>query len=54
MRGVELESGSVKPLQAWQNERFAPELLEHKTEVVDCILEQIKEMVRLHLNVSIA
>ena len=32
--------------QAWQNERFAPELLEHKTEVVDCILEQIKEMVR--------
>ena len=33
-------------LEAWQNERFAPELLEHKTEVVDCILEQIKEMVR--------
>ena len=32
-------------VQAWQNERFAPELLEHKTEVVDCILEQIKEMV---------
>ena len=32
--------------QAWQNERFAPELLEHKTEVVDCVLEQIKEMVR--------
>ena len=32
-------------LEAWQNERFAPELLEHKTEVVDCILEQIKEMV---------
>ena len=32
-------------LQAWQNERFAPELLEHKTEVVDCILDQIKEMV---------
>jgi GINS complex subunit 4 len=31
-------------LEAWQNERFAPELLEHKTEVVDCILEQIKEM----------
>lgn len=38
--------------QAWQNERFAPELLEHKTEVVDCILEQIKEMVRLHDTVS--
>ena len=31
--------------QAWQNEKFAPELLEHKTEVVDCILEQIREMV---------
>ena len=33
-------------MQAWQNEKFAPELLEHKTEVVDCVLEQIKEMVR--------
>ena len=32
-------------VQAWLNERFAPELLEHKTEIVDCILEQIKEMV---------
>ena len=31
--------------QAWQNEIFAPELLEHKTEVVDSIVEQIKEMV---------
>lgn len=41
----------VESLQAWQNERFAPELLEHKTEVVDCVLEQIKGMVRLHLNV---
>lgn len=53
MRGVELEIGSVEPLQAWQNERFAPELLEHKTEVVDCILEQIKVMVRLHLKVNV-
>ena len=32
--------------QAWQSEKFAPELLEHKTEIVDCMLEQIKEMVR--------
>ena len=27
------------------NEKFSPELLEHKTHIVDCILEQIKEMV---------
>ena len=33
------------PLQAWINEKFAPELLEHKTEIVDCMLEQVKEMV---------
>jgi hypothetical protein len=43
---VTLTSAEVleKLEEAWQNERFAPELLEHKTEVVDCILEQIKEM----------
>lgn len=27
------------------NEKFAPDLLEHRTEIVDCILLQIKEMV---------
>lgn len=32
------------------NEKFSPELLEHKTQVVDCILEQIKEMVRSPLS----
>lgn len=32
-------------LQAWMNEKFSPELLEHKTHIVECILEQIKEMV---------
>ena len=26
---------------AWINEKFAPELLEHQTEVVHCLLEQI-------------
>ncbi len=31
--------------QAWMNEAFAPELLEHKTDIVNCILLQIKEMV---------
>ncbi|CAI8031390.1 DNA replication complex GINS protein SLD5 [Geodia barretti] len=43
---VTLTSAEVleKLEEAWQNERFAPELLEHKTEVVDCVLEQIKEM----------
>ena len=27
------------------NEKFSPELLEHKTHIVDCILEQIRDMV---------
>ena len=27
------------------NEKFSPELLEHKTHIVDSILEQIREMV---------
>ena len=31
-------------LQAWMNKKFSPELLEHKTPIMDCILEQIKEM----------
>lgn len=31
------------------NEKFSPELLEHKTHIVDCILEQIKEMVHLEV-----
>lgn len=30
--------------QCWLNEKFAPDLLEHKTAVVDCIIEQIKHM----------
>lgn len=28
----------------WSNEKFAPELLECKTEIVDCMLDQIAEM----------
>ena len=30
--------------QSWLNEKFAPELLDHKTAVVECIIEQIKHM----------
>ena len=40
---------ALENLQAWMNEKFSPELLEHKTHIVDCILEQIKEMVSLQL-----
>ena len=34
------------------NEKFSPELLEHKTHIVDCILEQIKEMASFKLVAS--
>ena len=30
--------------QAWINERLAPDLLEPKLEIVECIMEQIQEM----------
>jgi GINS complex subunit 4 len=30
--------------QSWLNEKLSPELLEHKTPVVECIIEQIKHM----------
>ena len=30
--------------QCWLNEKLSPELLEHKTPVVECIIEQIKHM----------
>ncbi|XKL61315.1 hypothetical protein PGB90_008372 [Kerria lacca] len=30
--------------KAWLNEKFSPEILPHKTEYVDCMLEQIKYM----------
>ena len=33
-------------IQAWLNEKFAPELLGYKTDIVECILEIIREMVR--------
>lgn len=32
--------------QAWMNEKFAPELLESKTEIVECVMEQLEHMVR--------
>ncbi|XP_060132400.1 DNA replication complex GINS protein SLD5 isoform X1 [Zootoca vivipara] len=30
--------------QAWMNEMFSPELLESKSEVVDCVVEQLEHM----------
>ncbi|XP_019369853.1 PREDICTED: DNA replication complex GINS protein SLD5 [Gavialis gangeticus] len=32
------------PRQAWLNEKFAPELLESKAEVVECVMEQLEHM----------
>lgn len=31
--------------QAWLNEKFSPELLENKSELVECVMEQITHMV---------
>ena len=36
--------------QAWLNEKFAPELLESKVELVECMLDQIKEMVNDYIS----
>ncbi|XP_012880171.1 PREDICTED: DNA replication complex GINS protein SLD5 isoform X2 [Dipodomys ordii] len=30
--------------QAWMNEKFAPELLENKCEIVECVIEQLDHM----------
>ncbi|XFF92242.1 hypothetical protein AB1E18_018461 [Capra hircus] len=30
--------------QAWMNEKFAPELLENKSEIVECVMEQLEHM----------
>nr|XP_014693247.2 DNA replication complex GINS protein SLD5 isoform X2 [Equus asinus] len=30
--------------QAWMNEKFAPELLESKCEIVECVMEQLEHM----------
>ena len=30
--------------KAWLNEKLSPELLEHKTSIVECIIEQINNM----------
>lgn len=32
-------------LQAWLNEKFAPELLESKPEIIECVVEQLDHMV---------
>ncbi|XP_045391714.1 DNA replication complex GINS protein SLD5 isoform X2 [Lemur catta] len=31
--------------QAWMNEKFAPELLESKSEIVECVMEQLEHMI---------
>ena len=31
-------------LQALLNEKFSPELLEHKQDIVECMLEQLQQM----------
>lgn len=31
--------------QAWLNEKFSPELLDNKSEVVECVMEQLTHMV---------
>ncbi|XP_074918886.1 DNA replication complex GINS protein SLD5 isoform X2 [Chelonoidis abingdonii] len=31
-------------LEAWLNEKFAPELLESKSEIVECVMEQLDHM----------
>lgn len=41
-------------LKAWLNEKLAPELLESKIELVECLLEQIKEMVKHSLFILLA
>ena len=30
--------------EAWRNEKFAPNLLEAKTDLVDCIIEQVGQV----------
>ena len=30
-------------IQIWINEKFAPDILDHQMEIVDCMLEQIEE-----------
>ncbi|XP_063224882.1 DNA replication complex GINS protein SLD5 [Bacillus rossius redtenbacheri] len=30
--------------EAWLNEKFSPELLQHRTDLVDCMMEQISQM----------
>lgn len=38
--------------QAWLNEKFSPELLENRSEVVECVMEQLTHMVNSAGNTS--
>ncbi|XP_018419194.1 PREDICTED: LOW QUALITY PROTEIN: DNA replication complex GINS protein SLD5 [Nanorana parkeri] len=40
--------------EAWLNEKFAPELLESKSEIVECVMEQLNHMVMYLSNFSIS
>lgn len=33
-----------RPEQAWMNEKFAPELLESKAEIVQCVMDQLEHV----------
>lgn len=44
--------GSFLLFQAWLNEKFSPELLENKSEVVECVVEQLTHMVNSQGNTS--
>ena len=43
----EMSSAEVlaKLEEAWRNEKFAPNLLEAKTDLVDCIVEQVWNLI---------
>lgn len=42
----------VSHRQAWLNEKFSPELLENRSEVVECVMEQLTHMVNSPGNTS--
>ncbi|KAG8228791.1 hypothetical protein J437_LFUL006670 [Ladona fulva] len=41
---ITAQSVLAKLEEAWMNEKFSPEILPHRTEIVDCMLEQIHQM----------
>ena len=39
-----MNQSSFSNHQAWLNEKFAPELLENQSDIVDCMMEQVAQM----------